>query len=79
MMHITTHIHSLVTTLSKQMLNQPMAAAQCIYPCRHSQDDLLKFTKLSIRIRVKGDLSDYECGIAVGAGQAGPSISETAG
>jgi len=41
------------------------------------QDHLLKF-KLSIKIGKKGDLSDFECGIVLGARFAGLSISETA-
>ena len=32
----------------------------------------------TIRIGKKGDLSDFECGMVVGARQAGLSISETA-
>lgn len=36
-----------------------MAAIQC----RHSQDNLLKF-KLSIRTGMKGDLGDFERGVA---------------
>ena len=47
---------------------------QCIQACRHGQDDLLKF-KLSIRMGKKGELSDFECGMVVGARRAGLSIS----
>ena len=42
-----------------------------------TQDNLLKF-KQSIRMGKKGDLSDFECGMVVGARWAGLSISETA-
>lgn len=45
--------------------------------CRHDQDDLLNF-KQNIRMRRKGDLSDFEHGTAVGARRAGLSISESA-
>ncbi len=41
------------------------------------KDDLLKF-KPSIRMGKKGDLSDFECGMVVGARRAGLSISKTA-
>ncbi len=44
-----------------------MAASQCIEASRRG-DDLLK----------KGDLSDFETGMVVGARRAGLSISETA-
>lgn len=54
-----------------------MAATQCIKACKQDQDDLLQF-KLSIRKVRKGDLSDFERDIVVGARQAGLSISETA-
>ncbi len=43
----------------------------------HGEDDLLKF-KPSIRKGEKGDLSDFESGMVVGARRAGLSISETA-
>ncbi len=42
---------------------------------RHGQDNLLKL-KLS-RMKKKGDLSDFKCGIIVGARQAGLKISKT--
>lgn len=43
--------------------------------CRHDRDDVLKL-KLSIRNgKKKGDLSDFECGVVVGARWAGLSIS----
>jgi len=45
--------------------------------CSKGQDDLLKF-KLSIRLRKKGDLSDFKCGMVVGATRVGLSISERA-
>ena len=54
-----------------------MTATQCIWACRGGQDNLLKF-KPSIRMGKKGDLSDFECGVVVGARRAGLSISETA-
>ncbi len=43
----------------------------------HLVDDLLKF-KPSIRMGKKGDLSNFECGMVVGARRAGLSISKTA-
>ncbi len=43
-----------------------MAATQCIYASRCGEDDLLKF-KPSIRMGKKGDLSDFERGMVVGA------------
>ncbi len=45
-----------------------MAAPQCIQACRHGQDDLLEF-KSSITMVKKGDLSDFEHGMVVGAKQ----------
>ncbi len=54
-----------------------MAATQCIYASRCGEDDLLKF-KPSIRMGKKGDLSDFECGMVVGARRGGLSISKTA-
>ncbi len=44
---------------------------------RCGEDDLLKF-KLSIRMGKKGDLSNFERGMVVGARRAGLSISQTA-
>ncbi len=41
------------------------------------KDDLLRF-KPSIRMEKKGDLSDFECGLVVGARRAGLSILKTA-
>lgn len=54
-----------------------MAAAQCIWACRHSQDDLLKF-KPNIRMGKKGNISVCKRGMAVVTRRAGPSFSETA-
>ncbi len=54
-----------------------MAATQCIWASRCGEDDLLKF-KPSIRTGKKGDLSDFERGVVVGARWAGLSISKTA-
>ncbi len=54
-----------------------MAATQCIWASRCGEDDLLKF-KPSIRTGKKGVLSDFECGVVVGARRAGLSISQTA-
>ncbi len=44
---------------------------------RCGEEELLKF-KLSIRMGKKGDLSDFECGMVVGARRADLSISKTA-
>ncbi len=52
-----------------------MAATQCKSRC--VEDDLLKL-KRSIRMGKKGDLSDFEHGIVVGARRADLSISKTA-
>ncbi len=46
-----------------------MAATQCIYASRCGEDDLLKF-KPSIRMGKKGDLSDFERAMFVGARRA---------
>ncbi len=54
-----------------------MAASQCIWSSRCGEDDLLKF-KPSIRTGKKGDLSDSERGMVVGARRAALSISQTA-
>ncbi len=54
-----------------------MAATQCIHASRCGEDGLLKF-KPSIRTGKKGDLSDSERGMVVGARRTGLSISETA-
>lgn len=56
---------------ANSLLGNYMAAAQCIQAYRRDQDHLL--TSNSIRVRKKGDKSDFECGIVVGLG-----ISETA-
>lgn len=50
-----------------------MEAFQCTEPCRHVQDSLQRF-KPGIIKQKKGDLSDCECNVVVGA----RSISETA-
>ncbi len=54
-----------------------MAATHCILASRCGEDDLLKF-KPSIRMGKKGDLSDFERGMVVGARWVGLSISKTA-
>jgi len=41
-----------------------------------SEDNLLN-SKLNVRIGKKGDLSNFECGMVVGARQAGLSISQS--
>ncbi len=51
-----------------------MAAIQCIKASRCGEDDLLKF-KPSVRMGKKGDLSDFERGMVVGARRTGLSIS----
>lgn len=50
-----------------------MTGTNCIYACRHREDKPLKF-KLSIRMEKKDDLSDYKCGMVIGARQVGLSI-----
>ncbi len=50
-----------------------MAATQCIQASTCGEDDLLKF-KQGIRMCKKGDLSDFERGMVVGARRAGLSI-----
>ncbi len=50
-----------------------MAATQCIQASRCDEDKLLKY-KTSIRTGKKGDLSDFDCGMVVGARRAGLSI-----
>ncbi len=54
-----------------------MAATRCIWASRCGEDDVLKF-KPSIRMGKKGDLSDFERGMVVGARRAGLSISDQA-
>ncbi len=54
-----------------------MAATQCIYASRCGEDDLLKF-KPSIRKGKKGDLSDFERGMVVGARRTGLIILKSA-
>ncbi len=54
-----------------------MAATHCILASRCGEDDLLKF-KPSVRMGKKGDLSDFERGMFVGARWVGLSISKTA-
>lgn len=44
-----------------------MEASQCTEPCRHVQDSLQRF-KPGIIKQKKGDLSDCECNVVVGAG-----------
>lgn len=53
-----------------------MAASQPTEACWHGQDDLLTF-KPSIRMRKKGDLSDFVT-LIVGARQDGIGIKKTA-
>ncbi len=53
-----------------------MVATRCTLTFRCGEDDL-KF-KPSIRMGKKGDLSDFERGMVVGARRAGLSISKTA-
>lgn len=43
-----------------------MESIQYIQAYGHNQDDLLKF-KVSVRMEIKGDLSDFELGMGVGA------------
>lgn len=54
-----------------------MATTECIWACRHDQEDLLKL-KLSIRMGKNGDLDDFEHGMDVVAKHADLRISETA-
>ncbi len=54
-----------------------MEATQCIYASRCGEDDLQKF-KPRIRTGKKGNLSDFERGMVVGARRAGLSISNNA-
>ncbi len=54
-----------------------MPATHCILASRCGEDGLLKFIP-SIRVGKKGDLSDFERGMVVGARQAGLRISKTA-
>ncbi len=66
----------LLNCLVTQIANQPITWQQ-LNVSRCGEDDLLKF-KPSIRMVKKGDLSDFERGMVVGARRAGPSISKTA-
>jgi len=66
----------LLNCLVTQIANQPITWQQ-LNASRCGEDDLLKF-KPSIRMGKKGDLSDFECGMVVGARRAGLSISKTA-
>lgn len=59
-LHLT-YSYKLISTLFSSAL-----ISQCIWACRHYQDDALNFKGKS-SIRRKGDLSDLERGIAVGA------------
>jgi len=51
-----------------QLSNQPITwqLLQCIYGCGPGKDNLLN-SKLNVRIRKKGDLSNFERGMVVGA------------
>ncbi len=60
----------LFNCLVTQIANQPITWS-------HGEDDFLKF-KPSIRTGKKGDLSDFERGMVIGARRAGLSISKTA-
>ncbi len=66
----------LFNCLVTQIANQPITWQQ-LNASRCGEDDLLKF-KPSIRMGKKGDLSDFERGMVVGARRAGLSISKTA-
>lgn len=46
--------------------------------CRHSQDDLLKFKVEQGDLGKKGNLSDFDCGMVIGARRAGLNSSESA-
>jgi len=62
-----------------QLSNQPIIwqLLQCIYGCGPDQDNLLN-SKLNVRMGKKGDLSNFESGMVVGARWAGLSISQSA-
>ena len=54
-----------------------MAGTQCIKACRRGQEVQL-FFRPNVRMGKKCDLSDFDCGMIVGARQSGLSISVTA-
>ncbi len=66
----------LFNCLVTQIANQPITWQQ-LDAFRCGEEGLLKF-KPSIRMGKKGDLSDFERGMVVGARWAGMSISKTA-
>jgi len=54
-----------------------MAVASMHLGCGPGQDNLLN-SKLNVRLRKKGDLSNFECGMVVSARWAGLSILQSA-
>ncbi len=64
----------LVTQIANQLITWQKLNA---FKHRCGEDDMQKF-KPSIRIGKKGDLSDFERGMVVGARRAGLSFSKTA-
>jgi len=62
-----------------QISNQPITwqLLECIKECGPGQDYLLN-SKLNVRMGKKGDLSNFESGMVVGARRAGLSISQPA-
>ncbi len=74
--YIYIYIYTLTGHLVTQIANQPITWQQ-LNASRCAEYDLLKF-KPSIRMGKKGDLSDFERGMVVGARRAGLSISKTA-
>jgi len=62
-----------------QLSSQPITKQllQCIYGCGPGQDNLLN-SKLNVRMGKKGDSSNFEHGMVVGARRAGLSISQSA-
>jgi len=61
--------------LSNQLITWQLL--KCIKGCGLGQDNLLN-SKLNVRMGKKGDLSNFECDMVVGARQAGLSISQSA-